>query len=309
MTLLHEIQAELLDPKSSIGPILLKLRYLADRLGSDILEEWVKYETEGYPEGVEVPAYRQAQAAYRGTFVNIVQQLTDVPIPNALIESIAGPDWTRFAIRDSIAVIDTIVAGDAKELQNYGVSAGNLILALRGKVYPDHEPISISGKFSGSPFSTVHHVVRAKILDLTLELEKKVPIAKDVEIGKALPSIPEGASGTTTQITQNIFYGNQTNITNQGPVGTQNITITAGDADSLKKWLVNKGVPVADAKELAEIAASEQPENDDQPFGKKAKAWMAEKLSKGGEVIWSMKKGIAEGLIVEGMTQFYGWMV
>jgi hypothetical protein len=48
--------------------------------------------------------------------------------------------------------------------------------------------------------------------------------------------------------------------------------------------------------------------NDDQPFGKKAKAWMAEKLSKGGEVLWSMKKGIAEGLVVEAMTQFYGWM-
>ena len=69
MTLLQEIQAALLDPKSSIGPILLKLRYIADRLGSDILEEWVKYETEGYPEGVEVPDYRQAHVTYRGTFV------------------------------------------------------------------------------------------------------------------------------------------------------------------------------------------------------------------------------------------------
>lgn len=309
MTLIQEIQTELLDPAASIGPILLKLRYLADRLGSDILEEWVKYETEGYPEGVDVPDYWQAQVTYRGTFVNIVQQLKDVPIPNALIESVAGPHWTKFAIRDSIAVIDTIVAGDAKDLQNYGVSGGNLMLALRGKVYPDHEPISISGKFSGSPFSTIHHVVRAKILDLTLELEKKVPVAKDVTIGKALPPIPEGVSGTTTQITQNIFYGSQTNITNQGPVGTQNIAITAGDPDSLQKWLVNKGVPEADANEIAEIAASEQPENDDQPFGKRAKAWMVDKLSKGGEGLWSMKKGIAEGIVVEGMTQFYGWVL
>jgi len=50
MSLLQEIQADLLDPKASIGPILLKLRFLAHRLGSDILEEWVKFETEGYPE-------------------------------------------------------------------------------------------------------------------------------------------------------------------------------------------------------------------------------------------------------------------
>lgn len=307
MSLLQEIQTELLDPKASIGPILLKLRFLAHRLGSDILEEWVKFETEGYPENVEVPEYRQAQVTYRGTFVNIAQQLNDVPIPNALIEKEAGPSWTKFDIRDSIAVIDTIVSGDAKEQQNYGVSAGNLMLVLRGKVYPDLEPISIKGTFAGSPFATIHHVVRAKILDLTLALEKDVPVAGDVAVGKALPALPEGVSANITQITQNVFYGNQTNITNSAPGGAINVNILAGNSDSLKEWLVSKGVPNNEAGELAEIAASETPENDDAPFGQRAKAWMMDKAGKGAKGLWSMGLGVGEELLKEAFKRYYGF--
>ncbi|MGA8158874.1 MAG: hypothetical protein WB822_22240, partial [Rhodoplanes sp.] len=58
MSLLREIQSSLLEGRE-IGPILLKLRFLASRLGSVVLEEWVKHESEGYPNDVEVPSYRK----------------------------------------------------------------------------------------------------------------------------------------------------------------------------------------------------------------------------------------------------------
>jgi len=48
MSLLCEIQEDILVPEKGLGPILLKLRLLADRLGSEQLEEWVKFESEGY---------------------------------------------------------------------------------------------------------------------------------------------------------------------------------------------------------------------------------------------------------------------
>jgi hypothetical protein len=58
MSLLREIQASLMQGQD-IGPILLKLRLLASRLGSDLLEEWVKHESEGYPAHIDVPDYRK----------------------------------------------------------------------------------------------------------------------------------------------------------------------------------------------------------------------------------------------------------
>ena len=54
--------------KADLGSILLKLRLLALSLGSDPLEQWLKYETEGYPNNVEVPPYRTVGVMYKGCF-------------------------------------------------------------------------------------------------------------------------------------------------------------------------------------------------------------------------------------------------
>ena len=57
-SLLSGILRSLLDHETDLGPILLKVRYLAKRLGSDDLEQWVIHEAEGYP---------QTESKYLGT--------------------------------------------------------------------------------------------------------------------------------------------------------------------------------------------------------------------------------------------------
>jgi hypothetical protein len=47
MSLLQEIQESVIQEGTEIGPVLLKLRLLAARLGSAELGEWVEYESEG----------------------------------------------------------------------------------------------------------------------------------------------------------------------------------------------------------------------------------------------------------------------
>jgi hypothetical protein len=54
MPLLNDIQQDILEDKP-LAPILLKLRFLASRLGSDALEDWVRFEIDGYGEETEVP--------------------------------------------------------------------------------------------------------------------------------------------------------------------------------------------------------------------------------------------------------------
>jgi len=68
MSLLQEIQAAVIQEDTEIGPILLKLRLLASRLGSAPLEEWVKHESEGYPGDSPLPDYRIIHVSYTGTF-------------------------------------------------------------------------------------------------------------------------------------------------------------------------------------------------------------------------------------------------
>ncbi|MEA3038556.1 MAG: hypothetical protein QOE79_1069 [Sphingomonadales bacterium] len=302
MALLHDIQAELLDAKAPIGPMLLKLRYLAAKLGSDVLEEWVKYETEGYPDNVEVPEYRLAAVTYRGTFTNGFQTITNVSIPEFIIEKEAGRNWLRFSIRDSIAVIDSLLAAERPESGGkYGVAAGNLTPFLHNKVYEGMGAIEISSTFAGAPFRQIHNMVRAKILDLTLELEKRVPVAALIELGTRSEHTPEAGVQATT-IAQTIIYGNQTNVSNVAPGGTIHANVVIGDQRSLAQFLIDKGLPAEDAQELARIASEEQPEAADKPIGKSAKKW----LSKAIGTVWDVSKETGTQLLVEGLKAYYG---
>lgn len=68
MSLLHEIQTSVVQEGANLGSVLLKLRLLAARLGSEPLGEWIKHESEGYPRDAEIPSYRVIGISYRGTF-------------------------------------------------------------------------------------------------------------------------------------------------------------------------------------------------------------------------------------------------
>lgn len=304
MPLLKDIQKELLDSSSSIGGSLLKLRYLAAQLGSDLLEEWVRHETEGYPRDASVPDYRIAEVVYTGTFTNGYQTLNQVPIPNALIRKHAGEGWVKFPMRDGIAVIESLMAGDRKDSHNYGVSASDLILRLQGKVYNGMNIIDIQNRFAGAPFATIYNTVRARILDLTLELEKSIPVAAIISVDNASDAVTPASATQTTIITQNIVYGDQTNAAVQH--GTITFAVQKGDADSLKRWLVENRIPADQASELVEIAKAEEPERAGQPFGARAKAWMTEKMKQGASGAIGVGKDVFKEVIIAGLKSYYG---
>lgn len=305
MSLLQEIQTELLNSNSDIGSTLLKLRYLAAQLGSGLLEDWVKYETEGYPAEIPVPQYRLAGVSYSGTFTNGYTTLNNVPIPSHLVEMHGGKGWVQFEIRDSIAVIDTIIKStDSDKLHNFGVSSGNLILLLQNKIYEGYSIISIGSQFSGSPFSSIHNVVRARILDLTLKLEKSVPVSSTIAVGGAGNQVSAANTAHTTMITQTIIYGNQNNISSSE--GVINFNVVKGDVDSFAGWLTGSGIPDNDAKELADLASSEQPESADRPFGTKVGSWIFEKLGEGAAGAFEIGKDVAKDVIIAGLKGYYG---
>ena len=55
MLLLEEIQAAAIDSHSDLGSVLRKCKVLAARLGSQPLENWLLWESNGFPDDVEIP--------------------------------------------------------------------------------------------------------------------------------------------------------------------------------------------------------------------------------------------------------------
>lgn len=300
MSILREIQAAVLSDDAELSTILLKVRFLASRLGSEPLEDWVKYEAEGYPRGVEVPEYRIVGVSYKGTWSGpFGSGIQNAPIPPHLIEKHAGKGWTRYNVRESIAGVEEL----AKK-ETLGINVSNLILLLQGKVYEDLACNAISGEISVVAMKEIKQAVRSRILELTIELEKRVAEAVEVTLTKAIPQRPE-SEAAVTQIFNQTVYGNITHVT--ATDGAQvTLSITAGDIGSMVSELVRVGLPQDAATEFSEIVAAEPPSSAEKPLGNKALAWIKKNAPKAAGGAWKIGSAILTDLLTDAALKYYG---
>lgn len=305
MGLLHDIQSAVLTEDADLGPILLKLRLLAARLGSQPLAEWVKYESEGYPEGTEVPDYRILPVTYTATFLGpLGSSIENAPIASYLIEKFAGTRWVRYEARGSIASIDDLLAV-SKDGGQLSIDAANLILLLQGKVYADYACHSVTGAVSRSTLAAVTHAVRSRVLELTIELEKSIPEASVVTAGLSNGASSQSAT-TTTQIAHQVIYGNYTSINSSGASAQIAVSIGERDVQSLVKYLTSSGLSGDDAIELGELAAKEDPESKAEPMGPKVRLWLGENIRKAANGTWKIGVSVATEVITQALLKFYG---
>ena len=306
MGLLHEIQSSVVQEGTNLGLVLLKLRLLAARLGSEPLEAWIKHESEGYPPDSEVPSYRVIGVSYTGTFFgSFGSEIRNVQIPVHLVEKYAGKQWTKCEIRESIAAIDELVRNSADKDGTLGIEASNLILLLQGKVYPEYSCVDIQSTISRAAMTELLYAVRSRILELTLELEKSIPSSTEITFGS-----PESSeklnSEKVNQISQQIIYGNVTTISSSG-VGSQiNFSINERDTEAFIEYLVRAGIPKGDASELADIVAAEEPSSTEEPLGSKAKAWLVKNIKKAVDGTWKIGVSVATKVLTEAVLKYYG---
>lgn len=263
-----------------------------------------KHESEGYPKDAEVPSYRVIGVSYKGTFSGpFGSGIKNAPIPPYLIEKFAGKSWTRYEIRESIAAVDELVRSSA-DGGSLGIDASNLILLLQGKIYEGYACNDISGSISRTALSEIQQAVRSRILELTLELEKSIPAAAHVTFGAQKNQ--ETNSDRVQQISQQIIYGNVTTAVAGGHGSTISVSIGEGDTKSLIEYLAKSGMPKADATEIAEIMEKEKPTSNEEPFGEKAKNWIASNIKKAAPGTWKMGVTVATKVLSEAALKYYG---
>lgn len=256
MSLLHQIQESVVQDGSSLGPILLKLRLLAARLGSNDLEEWVKHESEGYPQDAVLPDYRIVGVTYKGTFSGpFGSGIKNAPIPPILIKTFANDSWNNYSVRESIAAVDELVKVSTKG-GSLGINASNLILLLQGKIYKGYACNDISGDISVVSLSEISQAVRNRVLELTIEFEKSIPSAAHITFGTQ--GMDKDNASKAQQITQQIIYGNVGNAISGGSESTINVNIQSHNKESVANYLKDSGISEEDARDFSLIVASER---------------------------------------------------
>ena len=304
MSLLHQIQESVVQDGSSLGPILLKLRLLAARLGSNDLEEWVKHESEGYPQDAVLPDYRIVGVTYKGTFSGpFGSGIKNAPIPPILIKTFANDSWNKHSVRESIAAVDELVKVSAKG-GSLGINASNLILLLQGKIYEDYACNDISGNISVVSLSEISQAVRNRVLELTIEFEKSIPAAAHITFGTQ--GMDKDNASIAQQITQQIIYGNVGNAISGGSESTINVNIQSHHKESVAIYLKDSGISEEDARDFALIVASETPSSSEEPFGEGAKNWIASNIRKAADGTWKVGMAVATKVLTEAALKYYG---
>jgi hypothetical protein len=267
----------------------------------------VKHESEGYPDGVDVPDYRKIGVSYKGTFSGpFGSGIQNAPIPPYLIEKFAGPNWTSFEMRPSVAAVDELVASGKDSGGSLRIDASNLILLLQGKVYEGYACNSVSGTMSAAALTEIQNAVRTKILELTIQIEKSIPAAAEIGVGPPATAAVKDPE-TVTQITHQIINGNVTSISNVGDGAQFSFNISKGDADAFVKALVKAGIAKPDAQEFAKIVASEKGGSKTEPFGASAKAWIVANINKAANGTWKAGMAVATKVLTEAALRYYGF--
>lgn len=112
---------------------------------------------------------------------------------------------------------------------------------------------------------------------------------------------------TTTQITNQVVYGNVTTISSSGEGASFHIKIAERDSDAFAKALVDAGLAKSDADDLAKIVASEEAESKEEPFGAKAKAWIVNNIGKAANGTWKVGMAVATKVLTEAALRYYGF--
>ena len=311
MFLLHKIQEAIAQEDVNLGPVLLKLHILASRLGDGILEKWVSYESEGYPDDVTVPSYRIVGITHEGTFSDPYgNMIKNHIIPPYFIEELAGEKWLNHQMRDSIVEIDYLLKNHDGRGNIATTASANMALLLGEKIFKGYSCISVTGIISPNSLVKIRHIVLHRILQLISELEKSVPAASTVTFGSFVEKKEnsENTQQISQQISQQIInHGPNFTTIASGKANTVNInTIGKQDTKSLIEYLVSLGIPESGADDFAKIVQAEKPISQDEPFGRDAKKWITENLKKLTTHASGISMDVMKKAITEAVLKFWG---
>lgn len=270
-------------------------------MGSRPLEEWVVWESDGYPEGVKVPRYRIWSLTVKGQFFGrFGAQLQNAPIPVACIPEDVRRSYTDYECRQSIATLEAALK--FRGGKSIRIDVGDLALALGMNVYQRMNCVQAWAEFGAGALVEVTNAVRNRILEFAIAVWKEAPEAG--EIGR--PGTTKLEEPRVTQIFNTTVYGGSANL-----VGTANssqvaFNISHNDFDGLKRVLIESGVSEADVMELKAAVESEPAPAEPGKFGPRVSAWIAAMVGKAATGAWSIGVGTAGTLLASAISKFYG---
>jgi hypothetical protein len=254
-SLVANFQKDVLDSRKSVTDILRIAKVISAKLGLNDIEEWTAAELNGYPGGESVPDYRHAVGTlealnpYRGWII-VTGGSIEMPFGHSIsqIEEFSKQERMYFAPQT-----DVPLPGIASTLPQRVV-------------------------FSGIVFKGMIEAVRDRLLDWSLELEKRGITGENMSFEEQ----EKAAARNNIFHIQNFTAGVLGNVSHS--------SVNVYDFDSIHQELKQWKVPQSERNELENIldAMKNSPPEEKPSLIEKGKAWIVknqEFLGAGASII------------------------
>jgi len=305
MSLLRDIQNDVIDTNVDISAILRKCKVLAVRLGNEPFENWVDQELNGYKNKKLLPDYRIVQVYSKGNFSGPFGS----GLNNADIPFLSIPEKYRENLRKCYFVES--IGYYINSLKNS--KGGNFkeqwppdLVAYTGEdIYQGMNCMSAWKLIPNSSIFSLVEAVRNRILNFVLEIGKEAPDA-----GEDSPKTQKISPEKVSQVFNTTIYGNVGNISeasqNVNQIATTNVL--KNDLNSLKTYISSVGIPISEIKKLEAAIQEDSAEkvNKTQKLGNKVLAWIKSVSSKIKNEAFPVLQSISANLITQAILNYYG---
>lgn len=302
MSLLEEIQNDAISSASDLGALLRKCKLLAARLGSQPLEEWLVWESNGYPNEIEVPDYRIWSLKVRGNFSGpFGSGITNADIPLSCLSQEARENYRNYKCRQSIASLEQLLQGSEQSVLR--VNTGDLALALGENVFENQNCLQAWAEISVSHIYELFNNVRNRILDFSLAVWKEDPTAGESKTGTR--EILEASR--VTQIFNTTVYGGSTNLLGNAENSKITFSVHQGDIHSLEKTLRENSIPQEEIDGLKNAISEDGQPVENGKFGPKVSNWVSSIVKKAAKGSWDVGAKIIANILTQIISKYYGF--
>ena len=305
MNLLEDIQNTATDSSNDVSTLLRKCKILATRLDNQPLEDWVIWESDGYPKDIPVPNYRVWRLQVRGNFLGPHSTLKHAPIPTAVLPKNTQRMYNKYECRFSSASIESAI--EENETGMVQLETGGLALSVGENVYTNMTCVECWAEFGVGNLVEVLNAVRNRVLDFSLALWRENPGAGETS------SNVRGSlnSDKITHLVNQTFYteihGGTANLLGTTTSSSIEFNIGLNDFQSVRRILQGHSVSEKDIAELEVALAEDEPPQSPNRYGSKVTFWISGMIKKASEGTWNIGIGAAGNLLAETLSKYYGF--
>jgi hypothetical protein len=303
MQLLDEIVGLLTSGEGNLTEALIKGQVLAHQLDDDELAGWVQNELNGYPQGSDVPEYREVVYTTLANITNGVWSHSRSQLPLLHLDESKQKFFRVHRMGQSIAVIKEWSIGDGCLTNSYPPEFHGMFKKVLQR---GHWIESMWGETSKANLLQILVQVRSRYLAFLLKLSKVVP-----EDSSNLAKVAQ-EKGANEMFKNAVFgSGAVVNVAVHGSTSIQaaqsNVT---NSFDALKETLRDNHVQEQDIQDL-EVAIRGDEETSEikekRDFGPKVKDWLVAMMKKAGTGAWNVSTKVAASVLTEALKKHYGY--